>query len=288
MKKIFIIVSVFIGVNLNAQTQTQNLNMGIYELQFPSANGGNNRIQSYGGTFPGEWLFKSRFDDIYIDAGENSSNTYRILFLSGGIERARINNNGHFGIRTAQPDSPLSIGYYFGLPQLALERGDGSETFTVNINSSNQVDFVNKSGGGDYNFKTNVGGQAISSVLFAEGTNGNIGIGTTSPDAKLAVNGNIHTKEVKVDLVGWPDYVFEKDYNLPTLEEVEAHIAKNGHLQNIPSAQEVEGNGIKLGEMNSKLLQKIEELMLYTIQQEKKIKAMEKQLEKVQSYLKTN
>ncbi|MEO9514042.1 MAG: hypothetical protein ABJN84_14830 [Flavobacteriaceae bacterium] len=107
--------------------------------------------------------------------------------------------------------------------------------------------------------------------------NGNVGIGTTSPDAKLAVNGDIHTKEVKVDLIGWPDFVFEKEYNLPSLQEVEIHIAENGHLRDIPSAKEVEENGIKLGEMNSKLLQKIEELMLYTIQQQKEIEALKEQ-----------
>ncbi len=108
-------------------------------------------------------------------------------------------------------------------------------------------------------------------------TKGNVGIGTTTPDTKLAVNGTIHTKEVKVDLVGWPDYVFANDYTLPTLKEVENHIKENGHLQNIPSAKQVEKNGIKLGEMNKKLLEKVEELTLYTIQQEKDINRLKKQ-----------
>lgn len=101
-------------------------------------------------------------------------------------------------------------------------------------------------------------------------SDGNVGIGTTTPDAKLAVNGTIHTKEVKVDLVGWPDYVFEDNYTLPTLEQVEQHITEKGHLQNIPSASEVAENGIQLGEMNKKLLEKIEELTLYMIEQNKK------------------
>ncbi|MEO9513963.1 MAG: cell wall anchor protein, partial [Flavobacteriaceae bacterium] len=69
---------------------------------------------------------------------------------------------------------------------------------------------------------------------------------------------------------------------------VETHIAENGHLQNIPSAKEVAEYGVKLGEMNAKLLQKIEELMLYTIQQEKKIKSLEMQLGSIRSYLKAN
>lgn len=107
---------------------------------------------------------------------------------------------------------------------------------------------------------------------------GRVGIGTSNPDAKLSVNGNIHTKEVKVDLSGWPDYVFNKNYNLPSLEEVESHIKEKGHLSNIPTAAEVAKNGVQLGEMNKKLLQKIEELTLYTIEQQKQLKSQEKKL----------
>ena len=114
-------------------------------------------------------------------------------------------------------------------------------------------------------------------------SSGNVGIGTTKPTAKLAVNGKIHTKEVRVDLnlSDWADFVFYDDYNLPTLKEVENHIKEKGHLKDIPSAKEVEKNGIYLGEMDAKLLQKIEELTLYTIEQEKKIKKLEKQQKEI-------
>lgn len=100
---------------------------------------------------------------------------------------------------------------------------------------------------------------------------GNVGIGTTSPDQKLSVNGTIHSKEVKVDLTGWPDYVFKPHYKLPALEQVGVFINKNGHLPDIPSVAEVEHNGVMLGEMNKLLLKKIEELTLYLIEQNKQL-----------------
>jgi len=99
--------------------------------------------------------------------------------------------------------------------------------------------------------------------------NGNVGIGIINPINKLDVNGTIHSKEVKVDMTGWSDFVFKKEYNLPTLEEVEKHIVEKGHLENIPSEKEVLKDGIDLGEMNAKLLQKIEELTLYMIEMKK-------------------
>lgn len=121
-------------------------------------------------------------------------------------------------------------------------------------------------------------GISISQVIFP---NGNIGIGTNNPDLwKLAVNGKIRAKEIKVE-TGWSDFVFFEDYELPTLEEVENHIKEKGHLKNIPSAKEVAENGIFLGQMDSKLLQKIEELTLYTIQQQKEIEELKLQNQKL-------
>ncbi|AUP79253.1 tail fiber protein [Flavivirga eckloniae] len=110
--------------------------------------------------------------------------------------------------------------------------------------------------------------------------NGNVGIGTINPDMKLTVKGNIHAEEVKIDLnVPAPDYVFKKDYYLRSIEEVEDFIKENSHLPEIPSAKEFEQNGIMQAEMDMNLLKKIEELTLYTIQQEKKINKLEKENE---------
>jgi len=120
-------------------------------------------------------------------------------------------------------------------------------------------------------------------------SNGYVGIGTTNPKNKLDVKGTIHSQEVKVDMTGWSDFVLKKEYNLPTLEEVEKHITEKGHLENIPSEEEVLNNGINLGEMNAKLLQKIEELTLYMIEMkkenaeiQKENKEMKRRIEKIE------
>lgn len=109
--------------------------------------------------------------------------------------------------------------------------------------------------------------------------NGNVGIGTTNPTSKLTVAGNIASREVKVTVDAGADFVFEKDYNLPSLESVDQFIKQNKHLPEIASAQQMQNEGINLSEMNIKLLQKIEEMTLYMIEQNKQIKVMNKQIE---------
>ncbi len=113
---------------------------------------------------------------------------------------------------------------------------------------------------------------------FRMKANGNLGIGTANPVVKLAVDGTIRAKKVKVSTNIWSDYVFKKAYALPTLEEVAQHIAANGHLKDIPSAAKVIKDGIDLGAMDAKLLAKIEELTLYTIQQQKEIQKLQEGL----------
>jgi hypothetical protein len=99
---------------------------------------------------------------------------------------------------------------------------------------------------------------------------GNVGIGTIDPAQKLAVNGTIRAKDIIVD-TGWSDYVFDRNYRLADLDEVEAHIKAEGHLPGIPSAREVADHGVSLGEMQAMLLAKIEELTLHQIAQAKEL-----------------
>lgn len=94
---------------------------------------------------------------------------------------------------------------------------------------------------------------------------GNVGIGTQLPKEKLSVNGKIRAHEIKVETANWPDFVFEKSYALPTLQETASFIEKNGHLPDVPSAAEVQHNGVELGTLGATLLQKIEEMTLHMI-----------------------
>jgi len=109
---------------------------------------------------------------------------------------------------------------------------------------------------------------------------GNVGIGTSNPQAKLAVNGNILAKEIKVKTdISTPDYVFEPDYDLPSLNDIEAYIKQHKHLPEIPSAAEVEKEGLDLAEMNLLLLKKVEELTLHMIEMKKENKKQQELLD---------
>lgn len=110
-------------------------------------------------------------------------------------------------------------------------------------------------------------------------TNGNIGIGTSSPNYKLDVNGTIRANEIIVNTTG-ADFVFAEDYKLRPLSEVKAFIQENKHLPEIKSAQEMQENGVGINELQTQLLQKIEELTLYIIQQEERIKTLEAEFKK--------
>ncbi|SNY99879.1 tail fiber protein [Flagellimonas pacifica] len=233
-------------------------------------------------------------DFFGIKVTESGNNTTKFHFFRNftndtqDIDKLVIDASGNVGVGTSNPGATLHIMdqgntgvYSLKLNNRMSFRGDGVFEWGASSDSGILSWDTNRAiiGG-----KT---GQDLSILASGERirikANGNVGIGTTSPDSKLAVNGNIHAKEVKVDLAGWPDYVFEKEYHLPSLQEVEAHIEEKGHLRNIPSAKEVEENGIKLGEMNSKLLEKIEELMLYTIKQQKEIENLKKEIVELKS-----
>lgn len=144
-------------------------------------------------------------------------------------------------------------------------------------------------------------GNTIANDLVVA-SDGNIGIGTTAPNAKLhintnmmigagtptagyalSVNGKIISEEVRVEADVWPDYVFQNNYPLISLSQLEQFISTNKHLPNIPAAKQVHKEGFGLGDMNRRLLEKIEELTLYIIQQEKRLNTLQRQVDSIRS-----
>lgn len=119
---------------------------------------------------------------------------------------------------------------------------------------------------------TSTGGWRAWREILVTDSWGNVGIGTNTPKAKLAVDGNILAKEIKVKTdISVPDYVFEADYKLPSLESIENYVKLYKHLPEIPSASKIANEGLDLAEMNLLLLKKVEELTLHVISQQKQI-----------------
>lgn len=131
----------------------------------------------------------------------------------------------------------------------------------------------------------NGGGLTEDLVTSGMRITGPVAIGTTNLDYTLNVNGTAHAKEVKVDLLGWSDFVFKPEYQLQDLQSLKQYIQENQHLPDIPNEVEVMKNGILLGEMNKKLLQKVEELTLHLIKKDDQLKDYAKKMQSLEQRL---
>jgi len=223
---------------------------------------------------------------------------YKDLVLGTNGNQLFLKSNGNVGIGTTTPSHVLDV--YGGLQ---------STTYPANLNLKDSAPFAQNVGGGilfggyynssgsladwaviqgakenaidgDYGgvlrFLTRPnGGSAVEQMRVT--SSGNVLIGQTTqinPAYKLDVYGKARANEIVVNASG-ADFVFDKKYLLPKLSDVKAYIDEHQHLPEIPSAKEMQTNGMSVGEINTKLLQKVEELTLYAIAQQKRIDQLE-------------
>ncbi len=197
-----------------------------------------------------------------------SSNVFSLAVMHNGSRYVGLNiekATRDIGIGTTSPTTKLHIvGDDNNGSNATLKLQSGGQTMLLD---GNEIDGLT---GLSLNHNNN------ENVMIATG-GGNVGIGTTTPNNKLDVLGKIRAEEIIVS-TGWSDFVFENDYELRSLSDVESFIKENGHLPEIPSAADVEKNGVMVGQVESKLLMKIEELTLYIIEQNKRIESLEQHI----------
>ncbi len=182
-----------------------------------------------------------------------------------------ITGDGRVGIGTTTPQDKFSI--YTPPNNAGLVHYDNDvkiATWVIGAGSGEYGGHLGTMSNHALHFFTNNSAARVTLL-----PNGNFGIGTTNPAEKLSVNGTIRSKELKIEIINWPDYVFADNYKLQSLYDVEKFIHTNKHLPNIPSAEDIQTNGLKVGEVQTKMMQKIEELTLYIIELNKRIEKLE-------------
>lgn len=228
-----------------------------------------------------------------------TTNTFApdIIIKQGNQDIGVITKDGNFGFGTVDPKQKIHVvdGNILisarpynknGKEQLAPGSVNGSLLFGSIIEGDNiygrwgieyETDYEEKIFGLNIWQPFDQSHATLNHVIFIEDYTGNIGIGTPKPKAKLTVNGNIMAKELIITKsfeeygLDWPDFVFNKDYDLMSLKELENFINTNNHLPNVPSASEIDTDGMNVMKMNAILLQKVEELSLYIIDLQKQI-----------------
>ncbi|HEV8284260.1 MAG TPA: hypothetical protein VGQ09_08110 [Chitinophagaceae bacterium] len=214
-------------------------------------------------------LYADNTNNRFVIGTENGgTGTKRDLYIDAKVGIG-INSTAqlHLKAGTASVNSaPLKFtsGTLLTTTEAGAIEYDGSHLYFTATNGGTRYQLDQQSGGG-----TNYWTQSATNIYY---TSGNIGIGTTDPGSyKLAVEGTVGARKVKVTQAPWADYVFEKDYRLLTLPEVEKYIQQHKHLPDVPSASEVEKDGLDLGDNQALLLKKIEEMTLYIIDINKKL-----------------
>jgi hypothetical protein len=216
-------------------------------------------------TTPTASLWNTRGNDIFYDKGDVGIGAYNKTLSDGSNYLYNI-----YSFKYSEKSSDPSISYKIKYP----ESGENLYEFSAD-GESTSVEYNDHKGEPLLRLLSSPRSSNRSLVLPKTDMKLVIGAERSEEDYSLTVNGQIHSKEVHIDLLGAltpPDYVFYDDYQLKTLDQVQAYILKEGHLPNIPSAQEMKTKGIDVSQMHMKLLEKIEELTLYAIDQDSQLK----------------
>lgn len=233
---------------------------------------------------------------LWIDENRGFRHELSSQHISNGLGAAVMNFQAPWGMAMiymylSKPNTDLNHRDDYGVKAIQLARLYFNVTYNKcgDFSSQTVTDPVLRYNSENNSYWWYHDGWTLEDGVFVGGPktifDGNVGIGTTQLIANsiLTVNGKISAEEIEVVQQVLPDYVFEKDYSLMTLKELENFINKNKHLPDVPTAEYVKNNGLQLGEMNAMLLQKIEELTLYLIQIEKDNIALKERISKLEN-----
>ncbi len=305
MKKIIHIIIVILFFTSLASAQNQDIGLN-YSLGFNQANYKFNYNDKVVGDYSLGWYATATSAEALL------SGYGGITLFTNKTHRFHITKNGNVGIGIQNPRALLDVGKYIpdgtlGIVLGRLQEGDGTLDGTYLGVKGHATQGGTTPSVKSFSLVHNFYGRTNSSINFFRGgamtggfiafntdedtekmritKNGNVGIGTTDPKNKLSVNGTIWAKEVKVALNDAADWVFEPDYQLKSLEEVEAFINEQKHLPDMPSADEFRENDLNVAQMDNLLLQKIEELTLYMIAINNEVKELKAENERLKEKL---
>lgn len=226
---------------------------------------GNNSVVAES-TGDGYRAMRMKYDEgITFHAYQGSVTTGNAI----GYERMRIATNGDVGIGTTSPDARLTVDGGDNTA-ISVKRNGVANAYLGDPGSTDAGSLILYDSSGSVSVLMH--GASNGSSYF--NTSGNFGIGTTTLTHKLTVAGTVRATSFISDTTTYADFVFKPGYKLAPLSEVEAAIQKNGHLPDIPSEAEAKARGVDLGEMQVKLLQKVEELTLYLVAHEKELQRL--------------